>query len=250
MIKQFKKYFPAIVISVLFLFAWESYVRLGFIAPSFLPAPSAIFQALFDYKEIIWAHTLQTLLETLIGLGLSVGLGIAVGIIIFSSDTIRKAVYPLLVLSQTIPIIALAPLLLIWFGFDLFPKVLIIVLYCFFPIAVAVSDGLTFADRHLIDLMKSMKASRWQTLRYVEIPSALPSFFSGLRISTTYAITGAIVGEYVGAYQGLGIYMQQAAHSHAIVLVFASLFVVIFLTLTLLSFVAIAEKLLIPWRNK
>ena len=244
-----KIYYPSTLLIVLFLLTWEYYVRLGFISEVFLPSPTSILNALITYRAIIWEHTLQTLMETLIGLELSIVLGSLIGITIFSSSKLRRALYPLLVLSQTIPIIALAPLLLIWFGFDLIPKVIIVTLYCFFPIAVSVSDGLVYTDENLIDLLRSMKASRWQILKYVRIPSTLPAFFSGLRIATTYAISGAIVGEFVGAYKGLGIFMQTSAHSHAIVLVFASLFVTVIITLLLLSVLSIVEKLAIPWKK-
>jgi ABC-type nitrate/sulfonate/bicarbonate transport system permease component len=248
--KSFKEFFPALLIILGLLFIWEAYARSGFISGSVLPAPSHILQALIAQRRVIMGHTLQTASEALIGLSIAVVLGIFFGTIIFLSSKLRKALYPLLVVSQTIPLIALAPLLLIWFGFDLLPKVVIVVLYCFFPITVAVSDGLVNADSHLVDLLKSMKASRWQTLQYVQMPAALPAFFSGLKISATYAITGAIVGEYVGAYKGLGIYMQSAAHSDAIDLVFASILVIIVLSLILLSFVIVVGKLCMPWRGE
>ena len=247
--KKIKELLPAIATICAFLILWQLYVTAGFISTATLPAPTAIFQAIYEFRTIIWQHTFQTLIETLIGLSLSIVLGVITGIIIFSSDKIRKSVYPLLVLSQTIPIIALAPLLLIWFGFDMTPKIIIVVLFCFFPITVAVSDALLYPEEQYIDLLTSMKASSWQTMRYVRLPAALPAFFSGLRISTTYAITGAIVGEYVGSYQGLGIFMQTAAHSHAIVLVFAALFVAVAISLVLLTAVSIVEKFVMPWKR-
>jgi ABC-type nitrate/sulfonate/bicarbonate transport system permease component len=246
--KRLRGFLPALGVISALLILWEAYVRAGFISPSFLPPPSAVFQAIVDYRGILWENTLQTIEETLIGLALAVFLGLVIGIAIFWSARLKRAVYPLLVLSQTIPMIALAPLLIIWFGFDLLPKVIIVVLYCFFPVAVAVSDGLANAPPQLNDLMKSLKASRWQSLRYVQLPAALDSFFSGLKISATYAVTGAIVGEYVGAYKGLGIYMQTAANSHVIVVVFASLFVIVWLTLLLLLLVALAQRKLMPWK--
>ena len=246
--KLIKEFLPAILVLVFLVLFWEVYVRLGFIDKTVLPSPSMIFSALFEFRSIIWQHTLQTLLEVVIGLSLAIILGVAIGSVIALSSKLKKTVYPLLVMSQTIPIIALAPLLLIWFGFGLFPKIIVVVLYCFFPIAVAVSDGLVNTPQHLIDLMKSMKASRWQTLRYVQFPSALPMFFSGLRISATFAVVGAIVGEYVGAYQGLGIFMQTSAHSHAVTLVFAAILVSVMVSIGLLALVFLAQRLVMPWK--
>lgn len=247
--KYLKNYFPAFFTIIFLLLVWEFAVKLRLVSPNFLPTPSSAFQAIYDYRTIISEHTLQTLRETLIGLGLSIFVGIVSGIIIFSSRNIRKAVYPLLVLSQTIPIVALAPLLLLWFGFGLWPKVIVVVLYSFFPIAVAFSDALLQTDEQYIDLLKSMKATKWQTLKYIHIPSSLPGLFSGIRIGTTYAMAGAIVGEFVGAYKGLGIFIQTSANSHAINLVFAALFVIVAVTLTLLTAVSMVERLIVPWKK-
>lgn len=246
--KKLREYLPVTLLLIFLLIGWQAYTSSGLIDRLVLPAPGDIFVSLADYRGIIWDHTLQTLLETLAGLSLAIILGTIIGVSVFLSSKLRKTVYPLLVASQTVPIIALAPLLLIWFGFGILPKILIVVLYCFFPIAVAVSDGLVSTPRHLLDLMRSMKATRWQTMRYVQFPHALPAFFSGLRISATYAVTGAIVGEYVGAYKGLGIFMQTSAHSRAIDLVFASIFVIIVITLILLVLVSAAQRLAMPWR--
>ncbi|HEX5797605.1 MAG TPA: ABC transporter permease [Candidatus Saccharimonadales bacterium] len=246
--KKLRDYTPALIVFILLVLFWQAYAGAGLVDKLVLPAPSDIYSSLLQHRGIIWDHTLQTLLETLTGLMLAVILGAGIGTAIFLFPRFRNTMYPLLVASQTVPIIALAPLLLIWFGFGILPKIIIVVLYCFFPIAVAVSDGLMNTPAHLVDLFKSMKASRWQILRYVRLPSALPSFFSGLRISVTYAVIAAIFGEYVGAYKGLGIFMQTAAHSRAIDLVFASIFVIVSITLILFALVAVLQRLSLPWR--
>lgn len=244
-----KTHLPASVFLALFLFVWEFYVRLGGISRTVLPAPTDIFRAIYAYWDTLLVHTIQTVEEALIGLVIAAVLGVLVAILLFQFPRIRAAVYPILVLTQTIPMIALAPLLLIWFGFDLFPKVIIVVLYCFFPIAIAVTDALYAVDQNTVDLLKSMRASNWQIMRFVRLPAALTAFFSGLRISTTYAIGGAIVGEYVGAYKGLGVFMQTSAHSHAIVLVFAALTIVVLVSIVLLQLVSVAERMCIPWNR-
>jgi ABC-type nitrate/sulfonate/bicarbonate transport system permease component len=159
----------------------------------------------------------------------------------------RRAVYPLLITSQTIPIIALAPLLLIWIGYDIRPKLIVVTLYCFFPIAVATVDGLASAEPELIKLLHSMKATRWQILHLVRLPGAMPAFFSGLRIAAAYSVIGAIFGEYVGAEKGLGIYMQKAANSFATINVFAAILVTTILSLLLFGLVSLIERIALPW---
>lgn len=233
-----------------FILIWQGYIYFGFFPSSVLPSPTSIINAILTFKEVLFVHTLQTVGEAVLGLLIAIILGVLVAVIIFLFPLIRKAVYPFLVLSQSIPIIALAPLLLLWFGFGLLPKVIIVALYCFFPISIAVSDALLHTDKQFVDLLKGMKASSWQILIYIRIPAALPAFFSGLRIAVTYAIAGAIVGEYVGAYQGLGIFMQTAARNHATTLVFASLFAATFISVLFFITVSLVEKIMIPWRIK
>jgi ABC-type nitrate/sulfonate/bicarbonate transport system permease component len=246
-LRRVASYGPAFVLTIALLAFWELYVRAGQISPRILPAPTAVVQALIDNWDIISVHTLQTLLETVLGMVAAILLGLFLAVLLDVSTWVRRAVYPLLVTSQTIPMIALAPLMLIWFGFSLEPKVIVVTLYCFFPIAVACADGLLGTDPDLIRLMRSMHASRWQILWLVRLPGAMPSFFSGLRIAATYSVTGAIFGEYVGAYQGLGIYMELAAHSFAIVLVFAAILVTAVLSLLLFGLVALIERIALPW---
>ncbi len=247
---RFAGYGPAILFSLALLLLWELYVRAGQISPSVLPTPISVLQATWNNWDSISVNAMQTLVETVIGLAIATLLGVVLAALLNMSQWIRSALYPLLITSQTIPMLALAPLLLIWLGYGLEPKVIVVVLYCFFPIAVACADGLLGTDPDLLRLMKSMKASRWQTFWLVQLPSALPSFFSGLRIAATYSVTGAIVGEYVGAYQGLGIYMQNMAHSFAIARVFAAILVTTILSLFLFGFVVLIEHIALPWYHR
>jgi len=246
-LQRLASYGPAFVLTVVLLALWELYVRSGQISMFILPTPTAVLQALIENWDVIYPHTVQTMMETVLGLVISTILGLLLAIILDLSVWARRAIYPLLVTSQTIPMIALAPLLLIWFGHDLGPKVIIVTLYCFFPIAVACADGLLSSDPDLLRLMLSMRASRWQILWLVRLPGAMPAFFSGLRIAATYSVTGAIVGEYVGAYQGLGIYMQTSANAHAVVLVFAAIVVTALLSLLLFGLVSLIERIALPW---
>ncbi len=247
--KDITSYLPAIILMIGLLSLWEMTVQIGHIPKTILPAPSLVITSLFENWSIIAQHAFQTMLETIIGLIIAVILGLGIAILLDMSSWIRKAVYPLLITSQTIPMIALAPLLLIWFGFGLLPKVIVVVLYCFFPIVIATVDGFAKTDKDLLKLLKSMHASYWQTMRYVKLPGSLPHFFSGLKIAVTYSVAAAIVGEYVGSYMGLGIYMQQMANSYAIGLVFATIFVISLLSLCLFGLVVLFERIFVPWHK-
>ena len=246
-LRRLAGYGPAIVLTLALLALWELYVRAGHVSVRVLPSPTAIVQALFNNWSIIYDNTLQTLLETVLGLAIAALLGLLLAITLDISSWMRRAVYPLLITSQTIPIIALAPLLLIWIGYDIRPKLIVVTLYCFFPIAVATVDGLASAEPELIKLLHSMRATRWQILRLVRLPGAMPAFFSGLRIAAAYSVIGAIFGEYVGAEKGLGIYMQKAANSFATINVFAAILVTTILSLLLFGLVSLIERIALPW---
>ena len=246
-LRRLAGYGPAIVLTLALLALWELYVRAEQVSIQVLPSPIAIVQALMNNWSIIYDNTLQTLLETVLGLTLAALLGLLLAITLDISNWMRRAVYPLLITSQTIPIIALAPLLLIWIGYDIRPKLIVVTLYCFFPIAVATVDGLASAEPELIKLLHSMRATRWQILHLVRLPGAMPAFFSGLRIAAAYSVIGAIFGEYVGAEKGLGIYMQKAANSFATINVFAAILVTTILSLLLFGLVSLIERLALPW---
>jgi NitT/TauT family transport system permease protein len=246
-LRRLAGYGPALVLVVALLALWELYVRKSNVSVQVLPSPIAIIQALINNWSIIYDNTLQTLLETVLGLTIAAFLGVLLAITLDISSWMRRAVYPLLITSQTIPIIALAPLLLIWIGYDIRPKLIVVTLYCFFPIAVATVDGLASAEPELIKLLHSMRATRWQTLRLVRLPGAMPAFFSGLRIAAAYSVIGAIFGEYVGAEKGLGIYMQKAANSFATINVFAAILVTTILSLLLFGLVSLIERIALPW---
>ena len=249
-LKKVANFGPSIIFLFLIILVWEIFVSTKQINTRLLPTPSAIVMSLIDNWSVIAPHAYQTILETLIGFTIAIFLGISVALLLDISPIVRRTLYPLLVTSQTIPMIALAPLLLVWFGFGLLPKVIMVVLFCFFPIAIATVAGLAATDRELLKLLKSMNASYFQKLRYVRFPATLPYFFSGLKIAATYSLTGAIVGEYVGADQGLGIYMQAMSNSQATILVFAGILVTTLLSLVLFGLVVVVEKICTPWNNK
>ena len=201
---------PAIVLISLAV-CWELAVLALAVPKWILPAPSAIWQAFWDTRALMGVHVGQTMLEVAIGIGVALMTGVAVAAILDYSPVLRRAVYPLLVISQTVPILALAPLLIIWFGFGIAPKVIVVTLFCFFPIAINTSDGLTSTEPEMVDLFRSMGATRPQIWLKVRLPAAAPYFFSGLKIAATYSVAGAVVGEWVGAKQGLGIFLLRSS---------------------------------------
>lgn len=247
--KYLKLFYPSIAVVLLLLVVWQIYAEVSDIRQSILPPPSLVASSLIEFREIIFGHAVQTVVETIIGFVLAIVLGVVIAILIFYSKLLRRAIYPLLVISQTMPIIALAPLLVLWFGFGILPKVILVTLFCLFPIAVATSDGLLNTPKHLDDYFRTLGAGRLQTLRYLNIPYALDRFFSGLKIAAVYAVTAAVIGEYVGAFKGLGVYLQTAAGSKATALVFAATLVIIFLSLVLLAIVFYVQKKVMPWRR-
>lgn len=246
-LRKLASYGPAFILIVALLAVWQLYVQASQISPLFLPSPTAIVAALAQNWPIIYDNTVQTLLETVLGILLATLFGLAMAILLDVSSWVRRAIYPLLVISQTIPMIALAPLLLIWIGPDIRSKLIVVVIYCFFPIAVACADGLASVEPEVIQLLRSMRATRWQILWMVRLPAAMPAFFSGLRIAATYSVVGAIFGEYVGAEKGLGIYMQRATNSFAISQVFAAIVVTAVLSLLLFGLVSLIERIALPW---
>lgn len=198
---------------------------------------------------MLTGHAYVTLFEALLGFLVSVALAFVLAVAMDSLPLLGRALYPLLVTTQTIPIISVAPLFLIWFGYGLLPKVLVVVLVCFFPVAVSLLQGLTAVDPDLIDLLRSMGASKVMVLRLVKLPAALPSLFSGLKIAATYSIMGAVIGEWLGAQAGLGYYMTLAQRSFLTARVFATILIITVLSLGVFKVIEVLEGLLIPWRR-
>jgi ABC-type nitrate/sulfonate/bicarbonate transport system permease component len=238
---------PALLLGLLFL-AWEVYVAVSGINPVTLPAPSRILDAGWTNREALFDHSLVTLREALVGMSATVVFGVAMALLIDAFAPARRTLYPLLVGSQTIPIVVIAPLLILWFGFDLTPKVLVVTLYTFFPITVAFAAGLAAADRESLLLMRTLGAGWLQTLLLLKLPQALPYLFTGLRIAVTYAIVGAVFAEWSGAREGLGIFILLMKNSFRTDMVFAAIFSVSLLSLALFALVTMIERLVVRWR--
>ena len=228
---------------------WEVAVRLSETPEWMLPPPSAILDAFRTDWRLLLEHTRVTLVEVLLGFGLALVAGILVGIAIDISAILRRAIYPLIIASQTIPMVALAPLMLIWIGYGLTPKILITALIGFFPIAVNTVDGLRAADREILALLRAMGSSTWQRFRMVRVPSALPLIFSGARIAITFCVIGAVFGELVGASAGLGYLMERSAAQFQTARVFACIAILALMGIGLFSLIALVERVALPWRR-
>jgi ABC-type nitrate/sulfonate/bicarbonate transport system permease component len=226
---------------------WEAYTRLAGVDPTVLPPPSRIVTELYDFRGLAWEHTRQTIIETVVGFGASIVFAVLSAVGMDQITWVRRSLYPMMVASQTIPIIAIAPLMIIWFGFGLLPKVLVIILVTFFPIVVALLDGFASTEREAMNLLQTMGATKRQIFVHVRFPTALPNFFTGLRISATYAIVAAIFAEYVGAYTGLGIWMQLSKNAFRTDLVFAAILITAVLSVALFLLVHLVARFTIPW---
>ena len=238
---------PPLAIFCALLGIWELAARLDVIAnalhiePFLVPAPSDIAQSLWNDRSLLADNGWVTLQEVLAGFALSVAAGIGFAVLLHLSSTLRRAVYPLLVASQTVPIVVVAPVLVVWLGFGIAPKLAIVALICFFPITVNTLDGLGAVDPDMVKMMRTLDASRWQTLVRVEGPTALPYFFSGAKIAVAVAVIGAVFGEWAGSSSGLGhligeTYSQlQTARTFAAVAVLSALAIALFASLSALE---------------
>lgn len=238
---------PAIVLIALLL-VWQGLAQLDTSRVKIIPAPSQVLEAALRTRDsLLNFHIPTTLQTTLLGMAISIALGLTLAALLDFSPLAKRALYPLLVISQTIPIIALAAVLILIFDFGIGPKVTVVVLFCFFPITVATVDALAAADPDLVALLRAMGASRAQIWRKIRWPGALPGFFSGLRIAATYSVTGAITGEYVTSQYGLGQYLRSAYASGRVDQAFAAIFIVAVLSITLVFVVSAIERVAMPW---
>jgi NitT/TauT family transport system permease protein len=229
------------------LVLWEIACR-GFQVPSFLvPAPSDIGARLYEKRDLYLGHTWITLYETLAGFALAVVIGVIAAALIVVIPAVRDVVMPLLLIAQLVPKVAIAPILLIWFGYGLLPKILIAFLVAFFPIVVNVATGLAAVERELLDLGRSLEATRWQIFWKFRMPTALPELFSGMKIAITLAVIGAVIGEFVGGNRGLGYLILVANQDLDTPLAFAALLILSVAGILLYAVIELAERLLIPW---
>lgn len=242
------------LIPILFLFllftVWEILVRLFSIPLYVLPTPSQVCITLFTERAVLLEHAVITLWEAVCGMMISFLLSLALGILMDCFPLLRRGIYPILVITQTIPMIVLAPIFIIYFGFGMMPKILTVILMCFFPIAVSFSDGLNQVNEDYVHLVRSYGAGRLAAYRLVKIPAAIPSLLSGLKVAATYSISGAVVGEWIGSQAGLGYYLLRVKNSYMLDKVFACVVVIILLSLFMNSLITLWQTLFLPYLKK
>ena len=229
---------------------WEAYAQLSGIEDIVLPAPSAILTALVDDRALLWTNFTVTAGEIGLGMLVALGLGLACAVAIHFSGALRRALYPLLIGSQTIPVVLVAPLLVAWWGFGLVPKLAIVALVCFFPIVVPTLDALDRVDADLRKLMRTFGASRWQTFRMVEAPAALPGVLTGAKLSVAVASIAAVLAELAGSDAGLGNLMLKAIPQFETARAFAAVLILSVFAVALFGLLALVEKRLLPWAHQ
>lgn len=247
--KNMKGWQPIIVI-LLFLIIWQVSIKIWKIDEWLLPGPISIFKEGINSFDTLLPHIGSTIQLTIYGFIVGTVLGLIIAFLLHLIPGFKEAVYPLLILSQNVPIIVLAPLLIIWFGFGILPKLIIISLVCFFPITVSALDGFRQTPQELINYMKMTGATKSQLFWKIEFPFSLPSIFSGLKISATYSVMGAVISEWLGAKSGIGVFMTLASSSFRTDRVFVSIFIIMFLSMFFFALIVLVERLTVKWKSK
>ncbi len=225
------------------LIIWEVIVKVQNVPQYILPAPSDILKVFYKDYLNLYVNTITTLNEATIGFIIAIILSLTMGILMDFIPIFKKCVYPIMVVSQTIPTIAIAPLLIIWFGFDMLPKVIMVTMTCFFPILISFVDGIENIDKDYLNLFKTMNSSKLSTFIHLKFPMAMDKFFSGLKISATYTVVAATVAEWLGGTKGLGVYMVRSKSAYALDKVFASTILVIIFSLIFVGIVQAIKKI-------
>lgn len=245
--KTFRTWWPPLALLALAVAVWEAVVRLRHVPDYLFPAPTAVASSLGGDAHLLASATLVTVREVVLGYLLALAGGLAIAVLLHFSTALRRALLPLLVLSQTVPTVLLAPILAILLGYGIEPKLVVVALVCFFPVVVNAVDGLRSADPQLVRMMRTLHADRLQVFRRVELPGALPAIFTGARIAATYAAVGAVFAEWAGSSAGLGFVILQAQPALETARIFAAVVVLTLLALVLYALVVLAERILVPW---
>lgn len=239
---------PAIFL-MLVLMGWQSLSGFGIVPQLVLPSPLQVARALFSEFGVLMAHARITLWEAFLGLSLGLFLSFALAVVMERWEPVYQGLYPILVITQTIPVIAIAPLLVLWMGYGMAPKVTLVVLVCFFPVVIGLLDGFKTADRDAINLLHAMGANRWQIMRHIKMPVAMPSFFAGLKIAVAYSFVGAVIAEWLGGNAGLGVYMTRVKKAYAFDKMFAVILLIILISLLLMGLTKQIERRVMRYRN-
>ena len=243
-----RRVWPPLLLLAAAVGCWQLVVRAEHVPDYLLPAPSAVASSLGSDRGLLAQATLVTVREIVLGYLLAVGLALALAVLLHFSAALRRALLPILVLSQTVPSVLLAPILAILLGYGIEPKLVVVAIVCFFPIVVNAVDGLRSTDPELVRMMRTLDGTRLSIFRRVELPGALPAIFSGARVAATYAAVGAVFGEWAGSSAGLGFVILQAQPALATARIFAAVLILSALALALYALVTLAERLLVPWQ--
>lgn len=240
---------PILAISIL-LIVWQILSATGAVPKFMLPSPFDVVKAFFEDFTLLMQHAKTTLMEAFFGLSLGVLIGFVVAILMDRFQIAFKSIYPVLVITQTIPTVAIAPLLVLWLGYGILPKITLIIITSFFPITIGLLDGFRSADQDALNLMRAMGANRMQRFYHIKLPSSLSYFFAGLRISVSYSIIGAVVAEWLGGFNGLGVYMTRVRKSYSFDKMFAVIFFISIISLLLMMSVSMIQKAVMPWEKR
>ena len=238
---------PAAAALCLLILLWQFLYQSGAVPAYMLPSPIQVVKALFTDIPTILRHAVVTLQEAFYGLCIGVVLAFVMATLMDHFRILNKALYPIMIITQTIPTIAIAPLLVLWMGFYMAPKITLVVITTFFPITVGLLDGYKSVDKDSIDLMRAMGASKVQIFFHVKLPAALPQFFSGLKISASYAVVGAVISEWLGGFEGLGVYMTRVSKAYAFDKMFAVIIFIVIISLLLMFTVNLIKTISLPW---
>ena len=238
---------PALATLAVIVAIWLGASEGGLVPEFMLPSPAQVWDALVTDFPTLMANAAVTLQEAAYGLAIGIAVALALATLMHRVRMLYRALYPLLVVTQTIPTIAIAPLLVLWMGFGMAPKVTLVALTTFFPLAVSLLEWYASTDKAAADLLRSMGASRWQIFRHLEFPAALGYFFSGLRVSVSYAVVGAVISEWLGGFEGLGVYMTRVRKAYAYDKMFAVIIVIVVVSLLLMALVTALRRLVMPW---
>lgn len=245
-----KEKFTPVLFILAILVIWEAAVQILQIPLYVLPSPIAVVQALISESAELSGHALVTTGEALFGIAIAFVLSLLLGILMDSFPAVRSSLYPILVVTQTVPMIVMAPILIIYMGFGMAPKILTVVLMCFFPVAVSFADGLLRVNKEYVHLVRSYGAGKWKSYWLVKIPAAIPELLSGMKVAATYSISGAVVGEWLGSQKGLGYYLLRVKNSYMLDKVFACVVFIVVLSLCMNGLVRLISWAAMPYNRK
>lgn len=248
--KKWRKRIAPVLLITLLIAVWELVVRVKDIPLYVLPAPSQVVGSLVTDWSVLAGHAGVTVMEALAGMAIALVLAVTLGIAMDAFPAVKSGLYPVLVVTQTVPMIVLAPILIIYLGFGLTPKILTVVLMCFFPVVVSFTDAMGQMDEEYVHLVRSFGAGRWEAYRLVKIPAAVPGLVSGLKVAATYSISGAVVGEWIGAQSGLGYYLLRVKNSYMLDKVFACVLVIVALSLCMNGTIRLYQMFAMPYGEK